>query len=130
VTRLLVLLLASTAAAGCGSSSSSESNSESSKTPAAKQASDRTRAARAWRRYIRPKARADAADSGAQLVKLRPSIDNPQDYGQGFRQAVGTAYAEVETPSGFRGGLIYSAELRNTGGAWHVQPGSLEEKKP
>lgn len=98
--------------------------------PKPKPPTEQELARRAWRSFIDPRARTEAAALGARVVKLQPSVSEPKDYGTGAKQAVGTAYVEVKSSSGFKGGLIYSAELTKLGSRWRVDEDSLEERKP
>jgi hypothetical protein len=85
---------------------------------------------RAWRAYVKDIANQDAQEVGGRVVKFQPSMDTPRDYGLGYKQAVGTAYVEVKTSGGSRGGIVYSADLHQLDGTWSVKTSSFKRQKP
>jgi hypothetical protein len=91
---------------------------------------DKAAALSVWKSYVRRLVRRQSATLGGTVGKLTAKVDNPTDYGQGYKQVIGTAYAELQLSGGKRG-TILSAELdENRDGSWLVKPGSLEQKAP
>jgi hypothetical protein len=129
--RILVLLVAASAFAGCDQSTSDSSNTAATATTQATTSNDKARASKVWTAYITRRAKSDAASVGYKVVKIQPSVDDPQDYGRGFKQGSGTAYVEVVTPERTKHGTIYSGDMsQNADGTWAVRPASVKQQAP
>jgi hypothetical protein len=110
------------ALAGCGQHAGGTTA-----TTTAAKGNDKAHALSAWKRFIAKRARSYAALAGYKVIKVKADMDDPRDYGKGFKEGRGTAYVALENPERKRHTTIYRGEVdQRADGNWAVKPKSVE----
>jgi CRISPR/Cas system-associated endonuclease Cas1 len=110
------------ALAGCG-----QRHSGMTATTTASKVNDKAHALSVWKRFIAQKVRSRAALAHYKVTKFKADMDEPRDYGKGFKTGRGTAYVALLNAQGQRHSTIYHGVVeQHSDGRWAVKPRSIE----